>query len=302
MIISDGHSITETASRELKAHEMAWVDLTRDQVQADPDLAHQFGGHDDIIRQALESRDRATYINRYGIAILTLFEPISGGVQPLTLVVGPQYVLTIHDHLSPAVTQVRDMLQTGRATYRSSAHLAYRLCLQVADAFRDTADTYEEAFDQLEDEVLDGQDRSHQVFAMRRELHLLRRQIAEERRIASQLAREDWSQDQAASPFLDVYEALYHVIDNIDGLKDNLTGLVDLQLNQRSMRMNQVMKLLTIFSTVFLPLSFITGFFGMNFHSMVPELSVPHGQLWVLGLMLSVVVTMLSYFKRHHWI
>ena len=194
------------------------------------------------------------------------------------------------------------MLHNGRATYGSNTHLAYRLCLQIADSFRDAADTFEEAFDQLEDDVLDHQDRSHQVFQMRRELHLLRRQIAEERRIAAQLAREEWAEAQSGSPFLDVYEALYHVIDNIDSLRDNLTGLVDLQLNQRSMRMNEVMKLLTIFSTVFLPLSFITGFFGMNFHSMVPELSIAHGQLWVLGLMVAVAATMLTYFKRRHWV
>lgn len=302
MIISDGHAIQEQSSQSLEPNEMAWLDLTPDAVRSDPEMVQRFGGHDDIIRQALESRDRAFYMNRYGMAVLTLFEPIPSGVQALTIVVGTQFLLTIHDEASPSVTGVQAMLHDGRATYRSNTHLAYRLCLQIADSFRDAADTYEESFDQLEDEVLDRQDRSHQVFQMRRELHVLRRQIAEERRIASQLAREEWTQEESGSPFLDVYDALYHVIDNIDGLRDNLTGLVDLQLNQRSMRMNEVMKLLTIFSTVFLPLSFITGFFGMNFHSMVPELSATHGQLWVLGLMIAVVITMLTYFKRRHWI
>ncbi len=302
MIISDGHSIHETASGDLQPNEMAWLDLNADQVRSDPSCIARFGGHEDIIREAVTPREHAVYINRYGILVLTLYEPVSGGSQILTLVVGTQYLLTIHDQPSPTVTEVRDMLHDGRATYRSPTHLAYRLYLAVADAFRDAADTYEEAFDHLEDEILDRKDRSHQVFSMRRELYLLRRQIAEERRIASQLAREDWNPDQSGSPFLDVYEALYHVIDNIDGLKDNLTGLVDLQLNQRSMRMNEVMKLLTIFSTVFLPLSFITGFFGMNFHSMVPELSASHGQLWVLGLMFLVVTTMLTYFRRRRWI
>ena len=274
MIVSNGHTIQETSSQSLKADEVAWLDLTPLAVRSNAAMAQRFSGHDDIIREALEPRDRAFYMNRYGIAVLTLFEPIPGGVQPLTMVIGAQFLLTIHDQTSPTVTEVQEMLHNGRATYRSNTHLAYRLCLQVADSFRDAADAYEEAFDQLEDDVLDHQDRSHQVFQMRRELHLLRRQVAEERRIASQLAREEWTEAQSGSPFLDVYEALYHVIDNIDGLRDNLTGLVDLQLNQRSMRMNEVMKLLTIFSTVFLPLSFITGFFGMNFHSMVPELSV----------------------------
>ncbi|MDA8194549.1 MAG: hypothetical protein M0Z53_11230 [Thermaerobacter sp.] len=89
-------------------------------------------------------------------------------------------------------------------------------------------------------------------------------------------------------------------MDNVDGLRDNLTGLVDLQLNQHSTRLNEVMKFLTIFSTIFLPLSFLTGFLGMNLRDM-SELGWPHVQPLTIAVMMTVAASMLMFFKRKGW-
>ncbi len=96
----------------------------------------------------------------------------------------------------------------------------------------------------------------------------MRRILADMRGMAARLSRRDFRDSADGTPdaniFVDVYDRFCHVMDNIDSLRDNLTGLVGLHLNQRSTRMNEIMKFLTIFSTIFLPLSFITGFLGMN--------------------------------------
>ena len=166
------------------------------------------------------------------------------------------------------------------------------------------ADATDDLFDELEDSVLSGHDRARDVFRVRRQVHAFRLNMAEMRRTTSQLARRrkpDASDDAGDGGFADVYDGLYHIIDTVDTLRDNLTGLVDLQLNQRSMRLNEIMKFLTIFSTVFLPITFITGFFGMNLRSM-PELGVAFGQEWTMGLMATVVVVMLIVFRRRGWL
>ena len=159
-------------------------------------------------------------------------------------------------------------------------------------------DQYEEQFDALEEAVLDGEDRAHDIFSLHHQLHRLRGVLADMRRIAARLSRQQFAPTASgmedANIFVDVYDGFYHVIDNIDSLRDNLTGLVDLPLNQRATRLNEIMKFLTIFPTIFLPLSFLTGFLGMNLHSM-PELGIPFGQELTILIMVLVAVGMLWY-------
>ncbi len=206
----------------------------------------------------------------------------------------------MHLKPDPLLAEVAHELHERPDLLAGAGSLLADIGQRAADGFLGQVDAFDDAFDTLEDSVLARHDRALDVFRLRRKLHGLRLTMADLRRTAGQLARrESGSTDGGA--FVDMYESLYHIIDNMDALRDTLTGLVDLQLNQRSMRLNEIMKFLTIFSTIFLPITFITGFFGMNLHSM-PELGVGFGQEWTLGLVLAIVSVMLYVFSRKGWL
>lgn len=222
----------------------------------------------------------------------------------LLVVLAPHVLVTAHDGPHPLLDELARDLADDPGLLAAASRLLAEICLRAADGFLGWVDAMDDLFDQLEDSVLSGHDRARDVFGVRRQVHAFRLNMAEMRRTTSQLARRrkpDAGDEAGDGGFADVYDNLYHIIDTVDTLRDNLTGLVDLQLNQRSMRLNEIMKFLTIFSTVFLPITFITGFFGMNLRSM-PELGIPLGQEWTMGLMASVVVVMLLVFRRRGWL
>lgn len=226
----------------------------------------------------------------------------SGDPQLVRAALSPSLLITVAPADEPLLAAAAADLPDRPYLLASPSALLAELCQRAADGFLEQVDGYDDAFDQLEDSVLTGQDRARHVFSLRRQLHSLRLTIAEMRRTAGQLARRSGGAPGGDTDvFVDVYESLYHIIDNIDALRDNLTGLVDLQLNQRSMRLNEVMKFLTIFSTIFLPITFITGFFGMNLRPM-PELFMPFSQGLTILLMLLVVAVMIYIFHRRGWL
>ncbi len=241
---------------------------------------------------------------RGDVWLLSVYLPRdSGDPQLVRVALSPSLLITVAPADEPLLAAAAADLPDRPYLLGSPSALLAELCQRAADGFLEQVDAYDDAFDQLEDSVLTGQDRARHVFSLRRQLHSLRLTIAEMRRTAGQLARRSGGAGAGGDTdvFVDVYESLYHIIDNIDALRDNLTGLVDLQLNQRSMRLNEVMKFLTIFSTIFLPITFITGFFGMNLRPM-PELFIPFSQDLTILLMLLVVAVMIYIFHRRGWL
>ena len=140
------------------------------------------------------------------------------------------------------------------------------------------------------------------MYALKRELTLARRQIWPLRDMVNQMIREDNMQvSKDVIPYYrDLYDHIMQVLDTIDSYRELVASLVDVHLSTISNRMNQVMKTLTIFSAVFMPLTFIVGIYGMNFEFM-PELKEPHGYYYVWGLMVVVTIGMIFYFKTKKW-
>lgn len=277
-----------------------WVDVLRNEESAIHrliDLWHCSSSIEEFLKKGI---GRPFFGVEGDVLMVSLFESGSSDLQEISLVVSRRYVITAHHGTSASIMAVQSNLPKRLAM--SPEQILFGVMDQVADGFLETVDGYDDRFDALEDDILFGHDRSREVFALRRELHGIRRVLADQRRIAAKVSRGFPFHDESETtvPFIDIYEAFYHVIDNLDSLRDNLTGLVDLQLNQRSMRLNEVMKFLTIFSTLFLPLSFITGFLGMNLRPM-PELSWPHSQIFTIILMLSVAASMIAYFRYKRW-
>lgn len=305
MLIKDQDQVREAPLARPQSGEKVWIDV----VPGDKDSIHetiqvlQWDSNLQSILGAVHERAQLQYVG----AVLVLTVLVPGDDREMSVVdilLGPDVLVTIHRSPVPLLTLLAQELQDKPHLLDSAHYLLYEILERISDSFLEMMDHYEEEFDELEDSVLNGHDRAHDVFGLRHQLHRIRSVLADMRRIAARLSRRQFTTSDGevgANIFVDVYDGFYHVMDNIDSLRDNLTGLVDLQLNQRGTRLNEIMKFLTIFSTIFLPLSFITGFFGMNLKSM-PELAIPYGQEFTLLLMISVVVSMLWVFKRRHWL
>ncbi len=301
--IKDGDQVREVPLMRPQSDQKAWIDGRTDD-ETVVQIADAMGWDAEALSSVSRDTDRAQLQNLGKILYISVFVPDADTLRKINIILARGVLVTLHNEPVEMLNEVGVELAQKPELLESAHYLLYEILERSADRFLEAMDRYDEAFDAMEEDVLNGQDRTHAIFSLRHELHRQRGVLADMRRIAARLSRRQFASASTGAPdaniFVDVYDGFYHVMDNLDSLRDNLTGLVDLQLNQRSTRLNEIMKFLTIFSTIFLPLSFITGFLGMNLRSM-PELYVPYGQEVVVFLMLLLVATMLYVFKRRKW-
>jgi len=163
----------------------------------------------------------------------------------------------------------------------------------------------EEKIDYLEDDLVKKTTPStlEAIHILKRELILLRKSLWPLREAVSALERSDSPLINKSTGiyFKDIYDHIIAIIDTVETFRDMLSGMLDIYLSTISNRLNEVMKVLTIIATIFMPLTFIAGVYGMNFKYM-PELEYRWGYFCVLGIMLVVALLMLRYFKKKKWI
>lgn len=283
---------------------VAWIDWSRTEARAQCAQYGQSLNWPTMLNDLLQNgTDRAKRLHFPDGFALALYAGVGDRVAECDFVVGPTYVLTVHAEPLPFLEALGEELAGEPDLFGSPLALLYVMLERLLESYMERLDDYQDQFDALEDAILNHAERPRDIFRLRRTLHELRKILADQRRVIAGVARRAPPQAGAETNavFLDLYDGFYQLLDAIDTLRDNLTGLVDLELNHRSMRLNEIMKWLTIFSVVFLPLSFITGFLGMNLHPM-PELTVPYSQAWTVLLMAAVAGGMFWWFKHRHWL
>jgi magnesium transporter len=235
----------------------------------------------------------------------------SGDTEPLREVhmfISGQYLVTIHRDPLPPLDHQREQLD-GRVLH-SEQFLIYRVLDALVDSFFPLLSDMDDEIDDLEAAVLgDPTDRELQrLFSLKRELVGMRKVITPQRDLfASSVDRISELPGLTLDErdyFRDIYDHLIRISDLIDSYRDLLSGATDLYLSTVSNRQNDVMKQLTVIATVFLPLGFITGFFGQNFGFLVNHVIGPTWTFWVLGLgtMLVTCVALLLFFRRKGWV
>jgi magnesium transporter len=213
---------------------------------------------------------------------------------------------------------VRTRIRTGKGHLRSSSadYLAYTLLDSVVDTYFPLLEFFGEKLDELEDELFTAPSRHslHKIQIIKRELIVLRRAVFAERDKVNDLLRSasHLIGNQTKLFFRDTYDHTIQVMDLVESYKEITASLMDIYLSSVNNRMNQVMKVLTIISTIFIPLTFIVGVYGMNFSYTdpatgevlkwnMPELYSPYGYLGVMIFMFLVVVVQLIVFWRKGW-
>jgi magnesium transporter len=229
-----------------------------------------------------------------------LFEQIS-------LILGKNFVISFQEDPGDVFDPVRDRIRKGKGRIRKMGadYLAYCLVDAVVDGYFLVLEKQGEEIESLEDELLDKPVPStmRRIHSLKREMIFMRKSIWPLREVINGLDRlESRLFRPATLLFLrDVYDHTVQVMDTIETYRDILSGMLDTYLSSVSNRMNEVMKVLTIIATIFIPLTFIVGVYGMNFKYM-PGLDWPWGYLIVWGFMAVVAGIMIVFFKRKRWL
>ncbi len=224
----------------------------------------------------------------------------------LDFFVGSNYLVTCHiDDVMPPVEAIWKRLERDERVYRNgSDFLCYALLDHLVDDYMPLLDQMDEEIEWLEDRVLARPEPQtlERILQLKHSVMSLRRIIAPQREIINRLARDEFPMIDRHSRiyYRDIYDHLVRIQDLSESIRDIVSGSMDIYLNSTSLRLNEVMKALTIVSTIFLPMSFVAGVYGMNFEHM-PELSWKLGYLFVWIVFLTIPVIMLIYFKKRKW-
>ena len=227
--------------------------------------------------------------------------------EQVSLVVGEKFLLSFQERPGDVFDSVRERIRTSSRRIRRSGpdYLAYSLMSAVVDNYFLVVEHLGEQIEKLENEVLTDPTPATQqkIYAMKQELMHVRRSVWPLREVASALSREDSKMiaEENSAFMRDLFDHAAHVVETIEMFRDTVSGLMDLYLSYVSNRMNEVMKVLTIIATIFIPLTFIAGIYGMNFENM-PELKAPWAYPAVWVVMILVTGAMLWFFRKKRWL
>ena len=224
----------------------------------------------------------------------------------LALFLGKNYVVTSHDVPLRAVTSVLNRVQSdGRPMRRGPDFLAHDLIDALVDNIMPTIDEMDEKSDHLEAEAIHDPKRQTltSIMQLKRSILALTRVILPQREILNDLSRGDYSliSERAQIYYRNIYDHLVRIEMITLGLRDMAESVLSSYLSSVSNRMNEVMKVLTLIATIFIPLTFIAGIYGMNFLNM-PELKWQYGYFTILGVMAVLGISLLVHFRRKKWL
>jgi magnesium transporter len=219
---------------------------------------------------------------------------------------GRNYLVTVHDGDSRSIGRLRELCDRHeRILGEGPVALLHRIVDTMVDNYRPAIEELEGRLDQLENRAFTGhQHIVRQIIRLKRELSTLRRVIMPQRDAIGRLARREFPaiSDEMAFRFRDVYDHMARYAEEAILFQDRVTGIHEVNLATVSNRLNQVMKVLTVMSTIFLPLTVLTSMWGMN----VPLPHLPGGEAaqfwWVAGIMVAISFAMLALFRRLNWI
>lgn len=303
----------EAVREQLAGQDFFWLDLASVDADATGLLLDGFGFHPLAVEDAehfgqrpkIEEYDAFTYFVVHGAEA-------GAGTVEVHVFCSERCVVTVHRGGDLALDEVRDHLRRHRVAELSPPQVAllYLVVDMLVDSFFPVLSTFDDRIDQLEDEILNQptEEQLAELFDMKRTLVGLRKVVTPQRDmfagLLSGVASLGGLTGEAERYFRDLYDHLIRISDLVDSYRDLLTGAMDTHVSTVSNRLNVVMKQLTIIATLFLPLSFLTGFFGQNFAVLVNHFLNQAWTFWVfgVGLEIAAVAGLLIMFRRRGWL
>lgn len=240
-------------------------------------------------------------------AVVSTFYLETDSLEPIriNLLIGDNYLIAVSERSIPFREQlVKDFLENPEHMQHVS-YMLYYLMKDIVDSYLEVVDQLSNEFLELEKSVfVDPLKREigHKVYRWKSRLHKLRQYVEAEESVIQKMGHDDfeYANEESGFYFKDLLSAFSRVTAAFDSFKENLKGILDLQMSLKSDHMNRIMKTLTLVSAVFVPLTFIAGLYGMNFEYM-PELRWHYGYFYVLTLCLALAVMIMGYFKKKRW-
>jgi len=295
---------------------LLWLDL-RVTSEADGDLLSEvFHFHPLTIEDSVTPRVDPAKIDDYGeylFIVVQALRPYETGQElkstEVDFYMGSNYVVSIHLDDVPAIEGLRDLCRRDeRFTSKGPDWLLHALLDALVDEYLPIVDAVDDEIDELEERLLQGHDTKvlSEILLTKRNSLKLRRATTPQREIMNRLSRGEFSSlitAEAAIYYRDVYDHLVRVEYLVESVRDLADGALQLYLSVVSNRLNEVMKVLTAAATIFLPLTLISGIYGMNFEeNQLPSFAAPWGFAVIVGTMITLAVTMLAYFRWRDWI
>jgi magnesium transporter len=244
-----------------------------------------------IVFKMLHYNDNAEFVNEH-----------------VSMVVGKDYVITLQEADGDVFDGVRERIKNDKGRIRNSGadYLMFALLDAVVDNYFTVMETLSDKLELLEDQLFEEKiykEISQDIQDLKREVLRIRRAVVPLREVINRLEKidSDLIDERTTHYIRDLYDHIIQVAENVDLYREMIWGLMDMYMSTISNKMNEVMKVLTIMASIFIPLTFMAGIYGMNFEN-IPELKYKYGYFYLWGLMILVFLGMLWYFKRKKWL
>ncbi len=227
--------------------------------------------------------------------------------EQVSFILGDTWVISFQEQEGDIFDVIRVRIKENKGIMRQQGpdYLLYRLIDTIVDNYFFVTEHFSETIEQLEEKVLKTPDQMsmHQIQKLKRQLIQLRKTIVPLREAVSELQKDRTNliKEKTLRYLRDVYEHIIQVNESFETQRDMLSSIMDLYLSGISNKMNQVMQTLTIMASIFIPLTFIAGIYGMNFENM-PELHWKYGYFGIWGIMILVIIIMIIFFRRKKWL
>ena len=297
---------------------LLWVDFIGEPEETALPILQEFGFHQLAIEDALQQThapkiddwSNYLYIVLNYMHLKKATEPWDTEIDELDIFLGPNYVITHHDNMVPSIEETwRTSQRDSRFSQDGADHLLYKIIDAIVMDYMPIIEKIDEEIDWIEDQVFDrpSSQTLARLFTLKRVLLAMRRILLPQREVLNKMARDDYQVIDRKDRifFRDIYDHLVRLHDVNESLRDLVGGALDTYLSVINNRMNEVMKTLTIITTLFMPLTFVTGFFGMNFFAANPPYenwTLPAVFYGTLSLMLLSPLIMFLWMRRRTWV
>lgn len=288
-----------------------WLDLDDPLSSALDNLAVRYGFHELAIEDCRNRLQLAKvdYYDDHSFIIINTTHytelPCEVKLREINLFIGADYIVTVHFGHSRAIEEIEKKLATKAVHFTRPDMVLHVIIDLVVDRYLPTLDHMGETIDKVQDEILIDPTPSHleTMFDLKRGLLQFRRAVSSQRELVNTLIRDetDFIHSDMRIYFRDVYDHTVRAMDMVETYRDLLTGGLDIYLTQMANRTNDIVKALTILATLMLPLTLITGYFGMNFEY-IPFMRDHYGIWYVTIVLVIISLGMLVWFKYKKWI
>lgn len=306
------HDIQEVFKFEDASH-ITWINVnglsnTNDIVA----LGNHFGLHP-LIQEDIVTTHQRPKIDEYEDYLFLVFKMLHYNKnehlvkEHVSMVMGKDYVITFQEAEGDVFNDLRERLEHGKGRIRDSGadYLMFGILDAVVDNYFSVAEFLSNKIELLEEKLFDdtGDDTiPQQTQELKKEILKIRKSVLPLREVINRLEKIDTPliEERTNKYIRDLYDHIIQVNESVETYREMIWGLMDMYMTTISNKMNEVMKVLTIMASIFIPLTFLAGIYGMNFDNM-PELHLKYGYFYLLGIMLLVFIVMIWYFKRKKW-